>query len=209
MRNIRPLFVVCICLAVLAAASAYAEGAKKPSELKDEVIKLMNADVDEETIVEHVRQIKLTAQLSTDDILAWKNAGIPQKIIKAALAKPLADPLEDFRVIPFSEDLVPLDIVINPVHFHSVIAVKKPPRGRHHSLYIDVKGSNLGRKDYFGIVKATLLSETGEVISVLTKKRAIEEGNSKKTISIRFYELTEDQISAIAKYKLEFSVLRD
>lgn len=209
MQKLLLQFFFCVLLSVSFAATGVAGEFKTPTELKNDIVKLMSADVDEDTIAQHIRQSKLTTPLSTDDILEWKSAGISKNIIQAALVKPTEKPLEDSLVIPFSEDLVPLDITINPLQFLTVIAEKGTPLGRRQPVYFKVRSTNIGKKDYFGIVKVSLLDGAGNVISVGTKKRSIEKGQKKKPINVRFRDITHEQYASIAAYRLDLSVLRD
>jgi len=49
---------------------------------------LKSGGMAEDILVSYVRQRRLTAPPTVDDILLWKNKGIPDEVIKAAVAGP-------------------------------------------------------------------------------------------------------------------------
>jgi hypothetical protein len=56
----------------------------EPPALFDDLTKLLAGGVTEDVLVAYVEQRKLTRPLTVDEILKWKNAGIPDAAIKAA-----------------------------------------------------------------------------------------------------------------------------
>jgi uncharacterized lipoprotein YajG len=70
-----------------AAAPAPAEPAVTPSALLADLVKLKKQGFTPDLLVDYVNQKTLTKTLSADDLVAWKNAGMPQEVIKAALAR--------------------------------------------------------------------------------------------------------------------------
>jgi len=57
-----------------------------PDRLLGDLVRLKDGGVADDVLVAFVQQRKLTRPLSVDEILAWKNAGIPDAAIKAAVA---------------------------------------------------------------------------------------------------------------------------
>jgi uncharacterized lipoprotein YajG len=70
-----------------AAATAPAEPAVSPSALLADLVKLKKQGFTPDLLVDYVNQKTLTKTLSADDLVAWKNAGMPPEVIKAALAR--------------------------------------------------------------------------------------------------------------------------
>ncbi len=58
-----------------------------PEAMLDELVALKKKGFDADLLVGFVDQKGLSRSLSSDDLLAWKNAGMPDSVIKAALAK--------------------------------------------------------------------------------------------------------------------------
>lgn len=58
-----------------------------PEALLEELVKLKKKGFDTDLLVGFVDQKGLSRSLSSDDLLAWKNADMPDAVIKAALAK--------------------------------------------------------------------------------------------------------------------------
>ncbi|MEP7010156.1 MAG: hypothetical protein ABJC13_07520 [Acidobacteriota bacterium] len=58
-----------------------------PEAMLEELVKLQKKGFDADLLVGFVDQKGLSRSLSSDDLLAWKNAGMPDSVIKAALAK--------------------------------------------------------------------------------------------------------------------------
>jgi hypothetical protein len=69
------------------AAPAAAESALSPSAMLAELVKLKKQGFTTDLLVDFVNQRNLTRALSADDLVKWKNAGIPEEVIKAALAR--------------------------------------------------------------------------------------------------------------------------
>lgn len=53
----------------------------------EELVRLKKKGFDADLLVGFVDQKGLSRSLSSDDLVAWKNAGMPEAVIKAALAK--------------------------------------------------------------------------------------------------------------------------
>jgi hypothetical protein len=70
-----------------AAAPAAAESALSPSAMLAELVKLKKQGFTTDLLVDFVNQKNLTRALSADDLVKWKNAGMPEEVIKAALAR--------------------------------------------------------------------------------------------------------------------------
>jgi hypothetical protein len=60
-------------------------GTIAPAELFTELMRLKTGGVADEVLVAYIKQRKLSAPLSADEILRWTNSGIPQAAIQAAL----------------------------------------------------------------------------------------------------------------------------
>ncbi len=58
-----------------------------PEAMLDELVTLQKKGFDADLLVGSVNQKGLSRSLSSDDLLAWKKAGIPDPVIQAALAK--------------------------------------------------------------------------------------------------------------------------
>jgi hypothetical protein len=56
-----------------------------PAKLLDEIIKLQSGGVGDDVLVAFVKQQQLDAPLTADDVLLWKQKGIPEAAIAAAL----------------------------------------------------------------------------------------------------------------------------
>jgi len=69
------------------AASASAESTLSPAAMLAELVKLKKQGFTTDLLVDFVNQKNLTRALSADDLVKWKNAGIPEEVIKAALAR--------------------------------------------------------------------------------------------------------------------------
>jgi hypothetical protein len=86
-------------LAALSFLVVMASAALAQQITKEDVIKLVKEGIGEETIVAKIRHDKATFVLSTDDILALKKAGVPDKVIAAMIestppgTQPSAPPL--------------------------------------------------------------------------------------------------------------------
>ena len=69
------------------AGAAPAGPAVAPSALLADLVKLKGKGFDTSMLVDFVNQQTLSATLSADDLVAWKNAGMPDAVIKAAIAR--------------------------------------------------------------------------------------------------------------------------
>lgn len=69
------------------AGAAPAGPAVSPSALLADLVKLKGKGFDTSMLVDFVNQQTLSATLSADDLVAWKNAGMPDAVIKAAIAR--------------------------------------------------------------------------------------------------------------------------
>lgn len=56
-----------------------------PQELLAELVKLKQQGFTTDLMVNYVRQKRLSSPLTADDMVKWKDAGIPQEVIRAAL----------------------------------------------------------------------------------------------------------------------------
>lgn len=56
-----------------------------PPALLDELVKLKKQGFTPDLLVDYVNQKTISPTLSADDMVKWKNAGMPQEVIKAAL----------------------------------------------------------------------------------------------------------------------------
>jgi hypothetical protein len=70
-----------------AAAPDAAESTLSPSAMLAELVKLKKQEFTTDLLVDFVNQKNLTRALSADDLVKWKNAGMPEEVIKAALAR--------------------------------------------------------------------------------------------------------------------------
>jgi hypothetical protein len=70
-----------------ASAERKAGDVLTPEAMLEELVKLKKKGFDADLLVGYVDQKGLSRSLSSDDLLAWKNAGMPDVVIKAALAK--------------------------------------------------------------------------------------------------------------------------
>lgn len=67
------------------SSSASAEARVTPAALLAELVKLKKQGFDTDLLVDYVNKKTLTSELSADDLVKWKQAGMPQEVIKAAL----------------------------------------------------------------------------------------------------------------------------
>jgi hypothetical protein len=56
----------------------------EPAALLADLTRLLAGGVTQDVLVSYIEQRKLTRPLTVDEILQWKNAGIPDAAIKAA-----------------------------------------------------------------------------------------------------------------------------
>jgi hypothetical protein len=70
-----------------AAASAPTNAAVSPSDMLADLVKLKKQGFTTDLLVDYVNGKTLTRSLSADDLVKWKNAGMPQEVIKAALGR--------------------------------------------------------------------------------------------------------------------------
>jgi uncharacterized lipoprotein YajG len=69
------------------AAKAPAGPPISPADLLAELVKLKKQGFTTELLVDYVDQKSLGSALTADDMVSWKQAGMPQEVIKAALAR--------------------------------------------------------------------------------------------------------------------------
>ena len=69
------------------SAPASAGPAVTPSEMLADLVKLKKQGFTTDLLVDYVNKKTLTKALSADDLVKWKNAGMPEEVIKAALAR--------------------------------------------------------------------------------------------------------------------------
>jgi hypothetical protein len=72
---------------VAPAAAAPAAPGMSPDELLTELVKLKKQGFTPDLLVDYVNQKRLSSGLTADDMVKWKNAGMPQEVIKAALGR--------------------------------------------------------------------------------------------------------------------------
>jgi len=70
-----------------ASATAAPAAAVSPSEMLADLVKLKKQGFTTDLLVDYVNKKTLTKALSADDLVKWKNAGMPEEVIKAALAR--------------------------------------------------------------------------------------------------------------------------
>lgn len=70
-----------------APAAAPAAPAVSPADLLAELVKLKKQGFSTDLLVDYVNQKSLSRALSADDMGKWKTAGMPDEVLKAALAK--------------------------------------------------------------------------------------------------------------------------
>ena len=70
-----------------AAAAAPASPAVSPAELLAELVKLKKQGFTDDLLIDYVNKKSLSRALSADDMVKWKQAGMPPDVIKAALAR--------------------------------------------------------------------------------------------------------------------------
>jgi hypothetical protein len=68
-------------------SSAGSGEAVSPRALLDELVKLKKQGFTTDLLVDYVNQKNLSAALTSDDMVKWKQAGMPQDVIKAALSR--------------------------------------------------------------------------------------------------------------------------
>ncbi len=73
--------------AASAPAAAPAAPAIAPADLLADLVKLKKQGFSTDLLVDYVNQKSLTKTLSADDMGKWKTAGMPDEVLKAALAK--------------------------------------------------------------------------------------------------------------------------
>ncbi|MEM7481563.1 MAG: YajG family lipoprotein [Acidobacteriota bacterium] len=71
------------------ATAAKATAPMTPEKALSEVKSLMDNDMDEATVVDYLRARRLTRALGADDLGAWKEAGVPESVIRVAMTMPV------------------------------------------------------------------------------------------------------------------------
>ncbi|HEY4597013.1 MAG TPA: hypothetical protein VIJ02_11465, partial [Thermoanaerobaculia bacterium] len=74
-------------VAASAPAAAPAEPPVSPETLLADLVKLKKQGFTTDLLLDYVNGKTLTRALSADDLVKWKDAGMPQEVIKAALGK--------------------------------------------------------------------------------------------------------------------------
>jgi len=69
------------------AAAAPSTPPVSPADLLTDLVKLKKQGFTTDLLVDYVNQKTLSSTLSADDLVAWKKAGMPDEVIKAALAR--------------------------------------------------------------------------------------------------------------------------
>ena len=57
------------------------------ADVKTAILKMMAQGIEPDTIVQYVRGLKIEPRLSADEIVDWKASGIPEDVLRAALAR--------------------------------------------------------------------------------------------------------------------------
>jgi uncharacterized lipoprotein YajG len=70
-----------------ASASTAAAATVSPAVLLTDLVKLKKQGFTTDLLVDYVNQKILTRALSADDLVKWKDAGMPQEVIKAAMGR--------------------------------------------------------------------------------------------------------------------------
>jgi hypothetical protein len=71
-----------------AGEPSVAEGATvSPAEVKAKVLEMVQAGVGEAVLISYVRGLRISPPLTADEIIAWKRAGITDRVIEAAVAR--------------------------------------------------------------------------------------------------------------------------
>ena len=66
--------------------------AQRPEAVLAQLIELMEAGYSEDTLVQLAAGIRLERPLNTEDLLAWKQAGIPERVVQKLLGPSEAEP---------------------------------------------------------------------------------------------------------------------
>jgi hypothetical protein len=70
-----------------ASAPTAAAATVSPAVLLTDLVKLKQQGFTTDLLVDYVNQKILTRALSADDLVKWKDAGMPQEVIKAAMGR--------------------------------------------------------------------------------------------------------------------------
>ncbi len=70
-----------------AAAASAATAAMSPADLLTDLVKLKKQGFTTDLLVDYVNKKALSRALSADDLVKWKNAGMPEEVIKSAMAR--------------------------------------------------------------------------------------------------------------------------
>jgi hypothetical protein len=70
-----------------AAPAAAASAAMSPADLLADLVKLKKQGFTTDLLVDYVNKKTLSRALSADDLVKWKNAGMPEEVIKSAMAR--------------------------------------------------------------------------------------------------------------------------
>jgi hypothetical protein len=57
----------------------------EPEAAMKKVLELKDAGFEEESLVSWIRKVGFTRPLTSDDMLQWKQTGVPQSVIRAAM----------------------------------------------------------------------------------------------------------------------------
>ena len=69
------------------SAAPAATAAMSPSDLLADLVKLKQQGFTTDLLVDYVNKKTLSRSLSADDLVRWKNAGMPEEVIKSAMAR--------------------------------------------------------------------------------------------------------------------------
>jgi len=76
-----------VAVASPAAAPPAATAAMSPADLLADLVKLKKQGFTTDLLVDYVNKKTLSRTLSADDLVKWKNAGMPEEVIKSAMAR--------------------------------------------------------------------------------------------------------------------------
>ena len=107
--------------------------------------------------------------------------------------------------VPLEPKLIPLEVTVEPMVFHSVSLVIGPPKNDLVTVTVIVKASNPGSHDEDAVVKVTVFAADGTPMTSETKRKEIEEGENRKDIKVEV-KLQQGAVSPQLKCKVDLSV---
>jgi hypothetical protein len=76
-----------VAVASPSAAAPAATAAMSPADLLADLVKLKKQGFTSDLLVDYVNKKTLSHALSADDLVKWKNAGMPEEVIKSAMSR--------------------------------------------------------------------------------------------------------------------------